>query len=113
MSKKWQNGLMLLAVILLVAYPLLTVRAPEVAPGGEAAEIFTGADGQAEGVIRQIAPNYQPWAAPLMAPPSGEIESLLFALQAVLGAGFIGYYVGVRRERSRWNTTSGSSGAAG
>jgi len=112
MSKKWQNVLMLLAVIVLVAYPLLTVRAPEAGPGGEPVEIFSGADGQAEGVIRQLAPNYQPWAAPLMEPPSGEIESLLFALQAVLGAGFIGYYVGVKRERARWNTASGASGAA-
>jgi cobalt/nickel transport protein len=112
MSKQWQNKLMLLAVILLIAYPLLTVRAPEAGPRGEAAEIFSGADDQAEGVIREIAPDYQPWAAPLMVPPSGEIESLLFALQAVSGAGFIGYYVGVRRERSRWNRDSGSSGAA-
>ncbi len=112
MSKQWQNILMVLAVVILAAYPLLTVRAPDVELGGEPAEIFAGADGQAEGVIRQIAPDYQPWAAPLMVPPSGEIESLLFALQAVLGAGFIGYYVGVKRERARWNTTSGSSGAA-
>ncbi|OHB30808.1 MAG: cobalt ABC transporter substrate-binding protein CbiN [Desulfuromonadaceae bacterium GWC2_58_13] len=112
MSKQWQNGLMLLAVILLIAYPLLTVRVPDPGSEGETAEIFTGADGQAEGVIREIAPDYRPWAEPLMVPPSGEIESLLFALQAVLGAGFIGYYVGVRRERSRWNRDSGSSGAA-
>ncbi len=109
MSKRWQNALMLLAVIVLIAYPLLTVRAPEAGPGEEPAEIFSGADGQAEGVIRQLAPDYQPWASPLMEPPSGEIESLLFALQAVLGAGFIGYYVGVKRERARWH---GASGAA-
>jgi len=113
MSKQWQNILMVLAVVVLAAYPLLTVRAPQAGPDGEAVEIFSGADGQAEGVIRQIAPDYQPWAAPLMEPPSGEIESLLFALQAVLGAGFIGYYVGVRRERSRWKTVTGTSGAAG
>jgi cobalt/nickel transport protein len=112
MSERWRNILLLLAVIVLAVYPLLTVRAPEVGAGGEPAEIFSGADGQAEGVIRELAPDYRPWAAPLMEPPSGEIESLLFALQAVLGAGFIGYYVGVKRERARWNTTSGSSGAA-
>jgi cobalt/nickel transport protein len=112
MSKRWQNALMLLAVIVLVGYPLLTVRAPDAGPGAAPAEIFTGADGQAEGVIRQLAPDYQPWAAPLIKPPSGEVESLLFALQAVLGAGFIGYYVGVKRERARWNPTSGPSRAA-
>lgn len=112
MNDKWQNILMLLAVVVLIAYPLLTVRAPESGPGGEPREIFTGSDGQAEGVIRQLAPDYQPWVAPLMEPPSAEIESLLFALQAVLGAGFIGYYVGVKRERARWHSDSGSSRAA-
>ncbi|WP_432821550.1 energy-coupling factor ABC transporter substrate-binding protein [Trichloromonas sp.] len=112
MSKRWQNVLMILAVIVLVAWPLLTVRAPQAGPGGEPAEIFTGADGQAQGVIRQLAPDYQPWAAPLLAPPSGEIESLLFTLQAVLGAGFIGYYVGVKRERARGSAASGISRAA-
>jgi cobalt/nickel transport protein len=101
MSRCWQNRLMLLAVIALAVLPLLTVRAPDPGPDGAAAEIFAGADNQAQGVIRQLAPDYQPWAAPLLEPPSGEIESLLFTLQAALGAGFIGYYVGVRRERSR------------
>ncbi|CEO90262.1 hypothetical protein SSCH_790007 [Syntrophaceticus schinkii] len=32
-------------------------------------------------------------------PPSGEIESLLFALQAAIGAGFIGYYFGFVKGR--------------
>ena len=112
MSQKWQNILMLLVVVALIAYPLLTVRAPQAAPGEEPTTIFSGADGQAEGVIRQLAPDYQPWAAPLLEPPSAEIESLLFALQAVLGAGFIGYYIGIKRERSRWHSNRESSRAA-
>jgi cobalt/nickel transport protein len=29
-----------------------------------------------------------------MEPPSGEVASMLFALQAALGAGFIGYWLG-------------------
>lgn len=111
MSQKWQNMLLLLAVVVLIAYPLLTVRAPQSGAGSEPGEIFTGADSQAEGVIRQLAPDYQPWAAPLMAPPSAEIESLLFALQAVLGAGFIGYYLGIKRERARWHSHRESSRA--
>jgi cobalt/nickel transport protein len=108
MNIRWQNTLLLLAVVALAAYPLLTVQAPQNGPGGEPAEIFVGADSQAEGVIRQLAPGYRPWAAPLMEPPSGEIESLLFALQAVLGAGVIGYYLGVKRERTRSRLSSGA-----
>ncbi len=34
---------------------------------------------------------------PLWEPPSPEIESLLFAVQAALGAGVLGYYFGRRR----------------
>jgi cobalt/nickel transport protein len=94
MSRTKQNLLLLTGVILLTIYPLLAIK-----PVGEGTEIFSGADGQAEGVILQIAPDYQPWIDSLLNPPSGEIESLLFALQAALGAGFIGYYLGLARGR--------------
>lgn len=62
-------------------------------PGSE----FGGADGEAEGIISEVAPDYQPWFSPVWEPPGGETESLLFALQAALGAGVIGYYFGVKR----------------
>lgn len=62
---------------------------------------FSGADGQAENAISELAPDYKPWMTALFEPPSGEVESLLFALQAALGAGFIGYFFGVQRERKR------------
>lgn len=62
-------------------------------PGSE----FGGADGEAEGAILEVAPDYQPWFSPVWEPPGGETESLLFALQAALGAGVIGYYFGVKR----------------
>ena len=55
---------------------------------------FGGADGQAEKVITQINPAYKPWFTSFWEPPSGEIESLLFAVQAALGAGFVGYFIG-------------------
>ena len=57
---------------------------------------FAGSDGQAEALITEINPAYKPWAAPFWEPPSGEIESLLFALQAAIGAGLIGFYFGRR-----------------
>ena len=83
MSNKWKNGLMLLVVILLVILPLLLVN-------GE----FGGADDAAEGVITEINPDYKPWFKPLTELP-GETESMLFALQAAIGAGVIGYTLGL------------------
>jgi cobalt/nickel transport protein len=66
-------------------------------PGRRSAvEIFAGADDQARRLIGEINPDYQPWFAPLIEPASGEIASLFFALQAAIGAGFIGYYLGAR-----------------
>lgn len=84
-----RNLALLAGVIALAILPLL------IHPPGTAE--FSGADGQAEGVIAENAPDYTPWFTPLWEPPSGEIESLLFALQAALGAGVLGYYFGRRR----------------
>ena len=92
-----RNLLLLLGVVALMIMPLLMNHT---APEGE--EIFTGADGQAEGVIQEINPEYQPWFTPFFEPPSGEIESLLFGLQAALGAGAIGYCLGYYRARRRY-----------
>lgn len=61
---------------------------------------FTGSDGQAEALITEINPDYKPWFTPLWEPPSGEIESLLFSLQAAIGAGLVGFYFGRRSARS-------------
>jgi len=86
MSMMKRNILMLLAVVALAILPLIIHH------GGDAE--FTGSDSQAEVVINQIRPGYKPWASPIWEPPSGEIESLLFALQAAIGAGLIGFYFG-------------------
>ncbi len=99
--KRFQNLILLALVVILVVLPLLLVRAPKPGPDGKTVEIFTGADGQAEDMIGKIVPDYQPWAEPLLKPPSGEIESLLFVLQAALGAGFIGYWYGSAATRTR------------
>ncbi|MBU4515599.1 MAG: energy-coupling factor ABC transporter substrate-binding protein [Eubacteriales bacterium] len=91
------NLLLILGVILLAALPLFLVSGS----GDPDAELFTGADEQAQALIAEIRPDYEPWAEPFWEPPSGEVESLLFALQAALGAGFIGYYFGRKRGASR------------
>lgn len=93
---KRSNWLLLLAVVLLTALPLWLVRKP--APG---AELFSGSDGQGQQAIGEMAPGYQPWFEPLLTPASKEIESLLFALQAALGAGGIGYWLGASATREK------------
>lgn len=75
------------------------VLLPLVMPWAEKPE-FGGSDDKAEGVIAEVSPGYAPWWEPLWEPPSKEVESLLFALQAALGAGLLGYYAG-RRSRRR------------
>jgi cobalt/nickel transport protein len=99
--KRHQNILLLLAVVLLAALPLWLVQKPLPDADGKPVEIFAGADNKAMALIGDIAPNYVQWFKPIMEPASGEIASLLFALQAALGAGFIGYYLGVSVTRER------------
>lgn len=78
----------------LLAAAAAIIVAPLVLPGIEGE--FKGSDDQASEVISAAKPGYEPWFQPLWKPPSGEIESLLFALQAALGAGFLGYMIGRR-----------------
>ena len=84
-----KNIVLIVCVVLLAVVPLW-IR-------GDAE--FGGADGRAEEVIAQAQPGYEPWFAPFWEPPSAEVESLLFALQAAVGAGFIGYFLGSRKNK--------------
>lgn len=99
-QKRAQNILLILGVIVLALLPLWIVERPAAGPDGEVA-IFGGADDQAKNLIGEINPEYQPWFESLIEPASGEIASMLFALQAAIGAGFIGYYIGVGRTREK------------
>ncbi|MPQ42920.1 energy-coupling factor ABC transporter substrate-binding protein [Clostridium tarantellae] len=65
---------------------------------------FEGADDQAENLITELNSDYEPWFESLWEPPSGEVESFLFSLQAAIGSGFIGYYVGKKKNDKRDNT---------
>lgn len=58
---------------------------------------FGGADDQIQDTISEVDKNYKPWFNHFWEPPSGEIESFLFAFQAAAGALFIGYYIGVKK----------------
>lgn len=98
---KKQNLLILAAVVLLTVLPLWLV--PYLGIGGDEGELFGGADDKVQQAIATVAPDYQRWFEPLLEPASGEIASLLFALQAALGAGVIGYWLGcaVTRDKLR------------
>lgn len=91
-----QNWLLALAVLFLTISPLIFVRGK-----------FSGSDGQAKTAITQIQPDYQPWVQPIFQPASSEIESLLFASQAALGAGTIGYVIGRYQGRRPKGYTQG------
>ncbi|MFD2212514.1 MULTISPECIES: energy-coupling factor ABC transporter substrate-binding protein [Bacillaceae] len=89
-----KNLLLFLLVILLAIFPLFLQKDAE----------FGGADGQAEEMIGELAPSYEPWFSSIWEPPSGEIESLLFSLQAAAGAIFIGYVIGFGRARKKYSS---------
>ena len=101
-AKKSSSSKLTLVLLLLV---LAIIIIPQITKKG--AE-FGGADGEAEAAITEINPDYEPWFSSLYEPASGEIESLLFAFQAALGAGIVGYYIGTTRakkkmrEKNKW-----------
>lgn len=82
-ESKHTNLILIILAILIVVVPLVFVQ-------GE----YGGADDQASEQIEELRPGYEPWFESLWEPPSGEIESLLFGLQAAIGAGIIGYVIG-------------------
>ncbi|ALF53951.1 cobalt transporter [Nostoc piscinale CENA21] len=90
-KKGLSNWLLVLAVLALAVAPLIFVRGAE----------FGGADSKAQEAISEIQPEYKPWFKSIFEPASGEIASLLFASQAALGAGVIGYAIGLYKGRSQ------------
>lgn len=98
--KVWQKNLILIVlVVLLAALPLWLL------PDAE----FGGADGQAEEAILELQPDYEPWFEPILEPASGEVESLLFALQAAIGAGVVGFVLGrITKSRRRGSRADGN-----
>jgi cobalt/nickel transport protein len=105
--KRFQNLILLALVVALVVVPLVMIKKPEPGPDGKEVEIFAGADDQAKDAIGKINPSYKPWANSLLEPPSGEVASLLFSLQAALGAGFLGYWYGSASTRAKLRREQG------
>lgn len=88
------NLLLIVVVIALAVIPLVVAVDAE----------FAGADDQAKEAISEINPGYQPWFSSIWEPPSGEIASLLFALQAALGSGVLFYGLGYMKGKSKKNS---------
>ena len=84
------NWWLILSAVALIVAPLVFVK-------GE----YSGADGQAHDAIAEIKPSYEPWFETIIEPASGEVESFLFATQAALGAGAIGYIIGLYKGRKQ------------
>lgn len=85
---------LIIALIILVVAPLAIYNGY-----GEDEGYFGGSDGEASEIIEESG--YEPWFSSIWEPPSGEIESLLFAVQAAIGALIIGYFFGYWRGQSK------------
>lgn len=91
LKRDFRNNLILILLVIgLAVIPFFIVENAD----------FEGADCEAQVAINEINNDYQPWFAPIFEPASGEIEGLLFALQAAIGAGVIGFGLGYLKGRS-------------
>lgn len=95
-SKK-KNIILFILVIAIVILPLMINSKAE----------YGGADDAAEEAITEISPGYKPWFSSIWEPPSGEIESLIFAVQASLGTGVICYYFGYLKGKKKEREAQG------
>jgi len=106
MSRKfWVNLILIAIAIAICVVPLVIVQDSE----------FGGADGAATDAIAEVDPEFEPWFEHIWSPPGGETESLLFALQAALGAavlfGGLGYLAGVAQGKKQAGQPTADQGA--
>lgn len=92
--KDWLISGGLLAAIVIIFVGCFAL-APKAAEGEEG---FVGTDSVVTEVLEERG--VEPWFNPIWEPGSGEIESGLFAIQAALGAGLVGFVLGNFRGRA-------------
>ncbi|WP_297980593.1 energy-coupling factor ABC transporter substrate-binding protein [uncultured Methanobrevibacter sp.] len=91
---KHENLILFIIVVVLLVAPLAMYSGL-----GEDEGYFGGSDDQGSDGVSETG--YEPWFNSFWEPPSGEIESLLFAVQAAIGAGIIGYIFGYWRGENK------------
>ena len=64
-----KNMILIIIILIIGIVPLLMVKSE-----------FGGSDDKGEDIIKEINPDYEPWANNLIELPGPETESLLFAL---------------------------------
>ncbi|MGI5950287.1 MAG: energy-coupling factor ABC transporter substrate-binding protein [Brooklawnia sp.] len=104
-DKKWINWVLLAVVVAIFAVSFFL--APR--PASDDEESFAGTDSVVTEVLEEGGA--EPWFSPVFEAGSGELESGLFAIQAAIGAGLLGYAMGNLRGR-RLGSTSGPAPAA-
>jgi len=90
---KMSNKVLILICVLLVIFSLIIASNSS----------FTGTDNKATEQIQALDKDYKPWAKNIWKPPSAEVESFLFAMQAAIGAFYIGYYIGRKKNVKKHN----------
>ncbi|WP_295721976.1 energy-coupling factor ABC transporter substrate-binding protein [uncultured Methanobrevibacter sp.] len=93
---KYENIILLVLVIIILVAPMIMYNGL-----GEDQGMFGGSDDKGVDVIGELDHSYKPWFESIWEPPSGEVESLLFAVQAAIGAIIIGYAFGYWRGQSK------------
>lgn len=88
MKNKTTNTILIAICLVILIVPFILHRDSE----------FEGSDAQGEEMILALDKDYQPWVSPLFPEIPGEIETLLFTIQAAIGGGFIGYYMGRKKD---------------
>jgi len=90
MKKIPTNWLIAIGVLALSIGPVLHFQGNE----------FNATDSKNSTAIEELRPGYKPWFEPVIKPSGSEIETFLFATQAAIGAGIVGYIIGLYKGRT-------------